>query len=157
MLPYSDRHWLNFFTAVGRPELMEDPRFSTYRARIGSIGDLYGYVGECTPERTTADWVAICEEQQIPCMPIADLDDLIEDEHLKAVGMFEKHTHPTEGETLLVRPPVNYSKTPSTIRTHAPRFGEHNAEVLREIGYHEIEIDRLSADGAVLQDMVLPH
>ncbi len=85
-------------------------------------------------------------------MPIADLDDLIEDEHLKAVGMFEKHTHPTEGETLLVRPPVNYSKTPSTIRTHAPRFGEHNAEVLREIGYDEGEIEKLSADGAVLQD-----
>jgi len=152
LLPYSDKHWLNFFAAVGRPELMEDPRFSTYRARIGSVGDLYGFVGECTPERTTAEWVAICEEQQIPCMPITDLDDLIEDEHLKAVGMFEKHIHPTEGETLLVRPPVKYSKTPSTIRTHAPHFGEHSAEVLREIGYDESEIEKLSADGAVLQD-----
>jgi len=85
-------------------------------------------------------------------MPIIDLDDLIEDEHLKAVGMFEKHNHPTEGETLLVRSPVNYSKTPSTIRTHAPRFGEHGAEVLREIGYDESEIEKLSADGAVLKD-----
>ncbi|NKB58049.1 MAG: CoA transferase [Alphaproteobacteria bacterium] len=155
MLPYSDKHWLNFFTAVGRPELMDDPRFSNYRARIGSVDDLYGFVGECTPERTTAEWVAVCEEQQIPCMPIADLDDLMEDEHLKAVGMFEKHQHPTEGETLLVRAPVNYAKTPNSIRTHAPRFGEHGPEVLREIGYDEGAIEELMSGGAVLRDSEL--
>ena len=152
MLPYSDKHWLNFFTAVGRPELMDDPRFSNYRARIGSVDDLYGFVGECTPERTTTEWVELCEEQQIPCMPIADLDDLLEDEHLNAVGMFEKHQHPTEGETLLVRSPVNYAKTPNSIRTHAPRFGEHGAEVLGELGYDEGSIAELMEGGAVLRD-----
>lgn len=152
ILPYSDKHWRKFFTAVGRPELMEDPRFSTYHARVSSVNELYGFVGETTPSRTTAEWVAICEEQEIPCMPIVDLDDLMEDEHLKAVGMFEKHTHPTEGETLLVRPPVNYAKTPSSIRTHAPRFGEHGAEVLSEIGYDEGAIEELMDGGAVLRD-----
>ncbi|MBL4721967.1 MAG: CoA transferase, partial [Alphaproteobacteria bacterium] len=100
ILPYSDKHWLNFFTAVGRPELMDDPRFCSYHARVHTINDLYGFVGEVTPTKTTAEWVALCEECQIPCMPIIDMDDLMEDEHLKAVGMFEKHTHPTEGETV---------------------------------------------------------
>ena len=152
MLPYSDKHWLNFFTSVGRPELMEDPRFSTYLARIGSVDDLYGFVGECTPDHTTAEWVEICDEQQIPCMPIIDLDDLLEDEHLNAVGMFEKHQHPTEGETLLVRAPVKYAKTPNSIRRHAPRFGEHGAEVLHELGYDEDSIDKLMKVGAVLTD-----
>jgi len=152
MLPYSDRHWLNFFTSVGRPELMEDPRFSTYRARIGSVDDLYGFVGECTPQRTTAEWVQLCEEQQIPCMPIVDLDDLLADEHLNAVGMFEKHHHPTEGETLLVRAPVNYARTPNRIRRHAPRFGEHGAELLGELGYDESEIAELMGSGAVQRD-----
>ncbi len=152
MLPYSDKHWLNFFTAVGRPELIDDARFSNYRARIGSVDDLYGFVGECTPERTTAAWVELCEAQQIPCMPIADLDDLLNDEHLNAVGMFEKHKHPTEGETLLVRAPVNYAKTPNSIRSHAPRFGEHGAEVLGELGYDEGSIAELMEVGAVLRD-----
>ncbi|MEM7254180.1 MAG: CoA transferase [Pseudomonadota bacterium] len=150
ILPYSDKHWSNFFTAVGRPELMEDPRFSTYRARIASVDDLYGFVGEVTPTKTTAEWVALCEEAEIPCMPIVDVEDLMDDEHLKAVGMFEKHMHPSEGETVLVRPPVKYTKSPAEIRTHAPAFGEHSAEILGEIGFGTDEVSTLLGTGAVL-------
>ena len=152
ILPYSDKHWLNFFTAVGRPELMDDPRFCSYHARVHTINDLYGFVGEVTPTKTTAEWVALCEECQIPCMPIIDMDDLMEDEHLKAVGMFEKHTHPTEGETVLIRPPVSYSKTPGGIHRHAPRFGENGPELLRELGYDDDAIEALSGEGALLSD-----
>ena len=152
ILPYSDRHWSNFFTAVGRPELMDDPRFSTYRARIESVDDLYGFVGEITPTRTTQQWVALCEEAEIPCMPIIDVEDLMEDEHLKAVGMFEKHHHPSEGETVLVRPPVKYAKSPAAIRIHAPSFGEHSAEILGELGYSEANITDLLSTKTVLAE-----
>jgi len=152
ILPYSDRHWLNFFTAVGRPELMEDPRFSSYRARIQSVDDLYGFVGEVTLTKTTAEWVAICDEGEIPCMPVTDVEDLMDDEHLQEVGMFERHQHPTEGETVLVRPPVLYEKSPASIRSHAPRYGEHSAEVLRELGYQEAEIEALIEAGALIPD-----
>jgi crotonobetainyl-CoA:carnitine CoA-transferase CaiB-like acyl-CoA transferase len=152
ILPYSDRHWQKFFTAVGRPELMEDPRFSTYLARVHTIDDLYGFIAEVTPTKTTAEWLELLDEAEIPSMPITDIDDLMEDEHLKAVGMFEKHTHPTEGETILVRPPVTYSKTPGGIHRHAPRFGENGPEMLRELGYDEAAIDDLMSAGAVLSD-----
>lgn len=150
ILPYSDRHWKNFFTGVGRPELMDDPRFSNYRARVGSVDDLYGFIASVTPEKTTQAWLDLCDEWQIPAMPIVDIDDLMDDEHLKAVGMFETHQHPTEGETVLVRSPVNFSKSPSSIRRHAPRYGEHGPEVLRELGYDEDTIAALTASGAVL-------
>jgi len=150
ILPYSDRHWRSFFTGVGRPELMDDARFSTYRARVGSVDDLYGFIASVTPQKTTKTWLDLCDEWQIPAMPIVDIDDLMADEHLKAVGMFETHQHPTEGETVLVRPPVNFSKSPSSIRRHAPRYGEHGPEVLRELGYDEGAIAALSASGALL-------
>ncbi len=156
ILPYSDRHWLKFFTAVGRPELMDDPRFCSYLARVHTIDDLYGFIAEVTPEKTTDEWLELCGEAEIPCMPIIDIEDLMEDEHLKAVGMFEKHTHPTEGETILVRPPVTYSKTPGGIRRHAPRFGENGPEMLRELGYDEAAIDALLTAGAVLSDPEAP-
>jgi crotonobetainyl-CoA:carnitine CoA-transferase CaiB-like acyl-CoA transferase len=152
ILPYSDKHWRNFFTAVGRLELMEDPRFATYRARIESVDDLYSFVASVTPEKTTATWVAICDEAQIPCMPVVDIEDLMEDEHLKAVGLFEKHHHPSEGETILVRPPVKFSKSPGSIRSHAPRFGEHGAEILRELGYDAATIAEMVASGALITD-----
>ena len=152
ILPYSDKQWRNFFTAVGRPELMDEPRFATYSARVHSVDDLYGFIASVTPEKTTAEWVKICEEAQIPSMPVVDIEDLMDDEHLQAVGMFEKHQHPTEGETVLVRPPVKFAKSPSSIHRHAPRFGEHGAEILRELGYDETTIAAMTVAGALITD-----
>jgi crotonobetainyl-CoA:carnitine CoA-transferase CaiB-like acyl-CoA transferase len=150
ILPYTDAQWSSFFTAVGRPELMAKPEFATYNARVQTVNELYGFVASVTPGRTTAEWVEICERGQIPCMPVIDIQALMDDEHLKAVGMFESHPHPTEGDTVLVRPPVTLSASPAAIRTHAPRFGEHSREVARELGYDEAAIGAMLASGALL-------
>jgi crotonobetainyl-CoA:carnitine CoA-transferase CaiB-like acyl-CoA transferase len=150
ILPYSDKQWRNFFTMVGCPELMDDPRYATYTARIQSIDDLYGFIASVTPKKTTAEWVVLCEQGHIPCMPVVDIEDLMEDEHLKAVGMFETHHHPSEGDTILVRSPVKFSKSPGAIRSHAPRFGEHGAEILRELGYDDATIAKIAASGALI-------
>jgi crotonobetainyl-CoA:carnitine CoA-transferase CaiB-like acyl-CoA transferase len=150
ILPYTDAQWSSFFTAVGRPELMAKPEFATYNARVQTVNELYGFVASVTPGRTTAEWVEICERGQIPCMPVIDIQALMDDEHLKAVGMFESHPHPTEGDTVLVRPPVALSASPAAIRTHAPRFGEHSREVARELGYDEAAIGAMLASGALL-------
>ena len=78
------------------------------------------------------------------------LDDLFEDEHLQAVGFFHRSTHPSEGATVLTGPTVQFSGTPASIHRHAPRYGEHGAEVLRELGYREDEIDNLKGSGGLL-------
>jgi crotonobetainyl-CoA:carnitine CoA-transferase CaiB-like acyl-CoA transferase len=150
ILPYTDAQWSSFFTAVGRPELMAKPEFATYGARVNTVNELYGFVASVTPGRTTAEWVEICERGQIPCMPVIDIQTLMDDEHLQAVGMFERHSHPTEGETVLVRPPVTLSASPAAIRTPAPRFGEHSRDVARELGYDEAAIGALLASGALI-------
>jgi crotonobetainyl-CoA:carnitine CoA-transferase CaiB-like acyl-CoA transferase len=150
ILPYTDAQWSSFFTAVGRPDLMAKPEFATYSARVNTVNELYGFVASVTPGRTTAEWVEICERGQIPCMPVIDIQTLMDDEHLQAVGMFESHPHPTEGDTVLVRPPVTLSASPATIRTPAPRFGEHSRDVARELGYDEAAIAALLASGALI-------
>ena len=152
MLPYTDAHWSRFFTAIGQPELMEDSRFATYHARVTYVDDLYGFVGEITPERTTEEWVALCEEINVPSMPLIDIDDLMDDPHLKEVGLFQPMDHPSEGSTVLVGPPVTFSKTPASIRTPAPRFGADGAEILREVGYDAEEIQALEDSGALIRD-----
>jgi crotonobetainyl-CoA:carnitine CoA-transferase CaiB-like acyl-CoA transferase len=150
MLPYDDRQVLKFLTAVGRPELMGDERFSSYAARAKNPEALYDLIHEVAPGKTTAEWIVLCEAEQIPCMPIVDIEELPQDEHLKAVGLFEPHTHPTEGATRLVRSPIGFSRSPASIRRHAPAFAEHSVEVLREIGFTESEIGALLSGGAVL-------
>jgi len=151
ILPYSDKQWRSFFTAVGRPELMDQPGFATYSARVHTVDELYGFVASVTPEKTTAEWVEICEQAEIPCMPVADIQSLMDDEHLKAVGMFVRHEHPSEGDTILVRPPVTFSESPADIRRHAPTFGEHGLEVARELGYDDAAIAGLVASGALIR------
>ena len=70
----------------------------------------------------------------IPAAPANPLEAVFKDPHLAAVGMFMQVEHPTEGRVTQLKPPVDYSATPSTIRRQAPRLGEHTEEVLREIG-----------------------
>jgi crotonobetainyl-CoA:carnitine CoA-transferase CaiB-like acyl-CoA transferase len=67
-------------------------------------------------------------------MPVLGLADLPDDEHMKAVGMFSRAEHPSEGAYKSIRPPVSFSSAPFSLRRHAPRLGEHTAEVLAEIG-----------------------
>lgn len=150
ILPYDDRQCLAFLQAVGRPELMQDPRFCSFSARAKHPDDFYGFIAEVTPLKTTAEWLAVCEAAEIPCMPIVDIEDLPHDEHLQAVRMFEPHRHPTEGDTVLVRSAMRFSRTPTSIRRQAPVYAQHSDELLRELGLASEAIASLVASGAVI-------
>lgn len=151
ILPYTDAHWREFFGLAGQPELIDDPRFSSHVSRTENTDDLYTFLGEVTPNKTIAEWMALCETAQIPSAPVSRLEDLLNDPHLKEVGLLEEHDHPTEGRTRLVGMPLSFSKSPGAIRTPAPHFGEHNRAVLGEAGFSKIEIDAMYADGSLLE------
>jgi len=143
ILPYSDRNWLDFYAFTGRSEFRDDPRFARLSQRVRHIRVLYAMVEEEAVKRTTAQWVAFCDRVSIPCMPVLGLEDLPADPHLEAVGLFGVAEHPSEGKYRSVRAPVNFSAAPFRIRRHAPRLGEHTAEVLTQAGLSESEIAQL--------------
>jgi len=135
LLPYTDQQWDLFFEAAGLGETFgKDLRFSDYRARGAHIRELYALVDEVTPSKTTAEWLALLKPLSIPVVKMNRLDDLPDDPHLDAVGLFERYAHPQAGDYIAMRPPVNYSATPANIRRHPPRLGEHTAEILAEAG-----------------------
>ena len=150
VLPYTDKQWASFFEIAGRPEMIDDPRFENHTTRNEHIADIYALVGEIVRGKTTAEWERLCHEAQIPVSAVLSLQEVFENEHAEAVGLFQKHHHPTEGDVVITKPPVKMSKSPPSIRRQAPRLGEHGEELLRELGYDAEELSRLQASGAMV-------
>jgi crotonobetainyl-CoA:carnitine CoA-transferase CaiB-like acyl-CoA transferase len=150
ILVYTDRQWESFFRIIGKPEQFRtDPRFRDAAARSRYYGEAYKLLAEVLATRTTAEWLGVLQEADIPAVPMHDLDALIDDPHLAAVGFFHAMDHPTEGRIRLVGIPSRWSRSRPAIKRHPPGLGEHTAEVLREIGFKPAAIRQLAADGAI--------
>lgn len=149
-LVYNDTQWQRFLRAIGRESLLqEDPRFATFADRSRNIDFVYGELGRIFEQRSTAEWMALLEEADIPMMPMHDLQSVLSDPHLVATDFFSTVEHPSEGTIRSMRMPMTWSdSTPEPMR-HAPRLGEHSIEVLQQAGFAAAEIDALIADGAV--------
>ena len=144
LLPYSTQNYFDIFTECGRPELVNDERFATVNSRVANINALYEIVHEFAAIKTTAEWMQFAEEKSIPCMPVNELRDLGDDPHFVAVGLFESAEHPSEGSYRVVKDPIRFDSDSSpTIRHHAPRVGQHTAELLTELGWSADDIAKL--------------
>lgn len=122
-MPYTGTHWRAFFTAVGRTEWAEDPALASDANRAAMIGVLYERLAACLLLETTSHWLNLLRRLDIPCAQVNSLDAMLEDEHLKAVGLFQTMRHPTEGEVVTARSPITFSGTPCTIGHLAPPLG----------------------------------
>jgi crotonobetainyl-CoA:carnitine CoA-transferase CaiB-like acyl-CoA transferase len=145
ILPYTDRHWRDFFVIAGRPELADDPRLADAQTRSRHVAELYALIAECVRDGSTASWLEKLKSADIPSGPVNPLGGLPADEHLAAVEMFPRIDHPTEGAIRIVRPPVRFGEADCALRRPAPRLGEHSREILREAGFADDKIADLLA------------
>jgi crotonobetainyl-CoA:carnitine CoA-transferase CaiB-like acyl-CoA transferase len=148
-LIYTDRHWKIFLEAVGKGDLLTDPRFADIRNRTAHIDELYQLVSEVLEQRTTREWREILPEKEIPIFPMHTLESLLEDEHLAATGFFTEMEHPIVGRIRETAVPSEWSGTVPASRRPVPALGEHTVDVLREAGLGEQQIERLIADKVV--------
>jgi crotonobetainyl-CoA:carnitine CoA-transferase CaiB-like acyl-CoA transferase len=102
ILPYTDRHWRDFFRIAGRPELADDPRLADAQTRSRHVAELYALIAECVRDGSTASWLEKLKSADIPSGPVNPLGGLPADEHLAAVKMFPQTDHPTEGSIRIV-------------------------------------------------------
>ena len=150
VMPYINKHWASFFAMIGQPDLIDDPRFKDMASRTENIGEVYQILSDALEEKTTAEWLPLLEDADIPVMPMHTMETVLEDEHLKATGFFRMVDHPTEGRLRTMAVPVSWSKTPPEPERQAPRLGEHSAEILREAGYGDDRIQALVAKGVTV-------
>jgi len=131
ILPYTNAQWARFFSAVGREDMLDHPWVTNMDERSRNIGAIYDMVAQLAVDRTTAEWIKLTDDADIPAMPVRQLRDLPNDPHLAATGFFQQIEHPSEGKIWTTRPSVKYSRTPAQAnRAPAPLQGEHDSEIL---------------------------
>ena len=123
------RFWELLCHAVGRPELLEDPRFSDFAARDANRDDLLLILGEAFAARTSAEWLEILGDAGIPSSAIHDVSDALVDPQVIARGGVVEHDHPRFGPVRSVATPLRVGDEEKPVR-RAPFRGEHTEEVL---------------------------
>jgi crotonobetainyl-CoA:carnitine CoA-transferase CaiB-like acyl-CoA transferase len=157
VLVYNDKQWQSLFAAIGRTEeFRADPRLSDHATRAQHYPYVYGVLAEILKTRSTAAWLSLLQANDIPCTPLNDLDALIDDPHLQAVGCFTRTDHPSEGPITLTTPVGTWSRNGPGVDRLPPRLGEHSVEVLREAGFDLDEIARLAAQHVILDGQSSP-
>ncbi|MFD5121947.1 CaiB/BaiF CoA transferase family protein [Streptomyces sp. NPDC058385] len=146
---YIDKHWQRFFEVTGHPEMAQDPRFADIHGRTENIGLLYEYLGRVFETKTTAEWMALMTEADIPIIEMNTPESLLDDPHMKKIGFFGEQEHPSEGMLRTLGIPQQWSESSPELRYPAPRLGEHSVQLLAEYGFSESEIDGLLSSGAV--------
>ncbi|MCY1232861.1 Acetyl-CoA:oxalate CoA-transferase [compost metagenome] len=117
LLPYTSAQWLRFFDLSGHAGLARDPRYATPAARSANIDALYATLAEIVAQRTTAEWLALLRDADIPHSELPHFDSLVDDPHLRATGMMFEYDHPSEGRLRGVGIPTRFSRTPGNIRS----------------------------------------
>jgi formyl-CoA transferase len=149
MLPYSGENWCTFFETVGHPECIEEFAVRDPIKRAANIDAIYARMKQIALERTTAEWEALLLKIDVPHASFAKMTEVGEQPHLKAVGLFQRLEHPTEGTIQQARPPARFSESPAGIHRLPPRLGQHTREILAEVGYSDSDIDALLGAKAI--------
>ncbi|MSP97993.1 MAG: CoA transferase [Betaproteobacteria bacterium] len=152
----ADKQWTAFCKAVGREDLLSDPRFETPALRDQHVNDRLSAMQEVLQHRGTSEWVEILEAAAVPCAPVLKRKEIINHPQVKASGSLIEYDHPVAGRLRQARPAARFSGTPPEIRRGAPALGEHTTEVLAQIGYSETDVARLVEAGVVANPATTP-
>ncbi|MDB5904306.1 MAG: CoA transferase [Betaproteobacteria bacterium] len=137
------------FRSIGRPDLVDNPRYLTNEDRVKNAAELDAIIGPFIAEKTQAENVAFFEEAEVTIGPIYDISQIVEDPHFIERELVADYPDADMDTFPMHHVVPRLSGTPGTIRTPAPRLGEHNRELLEEIGVDAAGYEALVEAGAV--------
>lgn len=146
----SDRIFTKLTNALGRTDLLEDPRFARAKARLENRGALMEGLGEAFAQHAWADLEPLLRNAGVPAGEYRDVEQSLKSKEAMARGLVSRVPDPVLGWSPHVRLPIRMSKGQSAIPTPAPRRGEHTRDVLEGmLGWSSERVDQLLAKGAV--------
>jgi len=145
----NDRLFRRTCDLLGHPEWAALPQYADNASRVKNQRALAALIESITSTGTCADWLAAFDEAGIPCGPINDYANVLNDPQVRARDMVLEIEHPTLGAQRTLGSPIKMSATPANAARRAPLLGEHTDEILEETGFSSEEIAALRRDGVV--------
>jgi crotonobetainyl-CoA:carnitine CoA-transferase CaiB-like acyl-CoA transferase len=146
----TDAQWQSLLRAMGRENLLSEPRFATMAKRQENFAAVDALVEEWTRGRSVGEVIAELTQARVPCAPILTLDKVVTDPHLQAREMIQEMEHPVAGRIKLPGSVLKLSETPATLRSPAPSLGEHNREIYCGwLGLSSEKLNQLKEEGII--------
>ena len=141
--------WERFCHAIGHPELKDDPKFATNPDRVAHRAEMIDLLNGIFATNTVAHWVKVIDDAGVPVGPINKTSDVVADAQVKARDMFLPIDHPNVPDLRVPNSPIKLQGTPARLRRPPPLLGQHNDEVLAELGYAAADIAVLKNAGVI--------
>ncbi len=133
VVPYTPESWPIVFEVIEDSDFLNQPGLQTIKEQFFNQHKLYQRLSELTPTRTSAEWCQRFEAARIPCMPVRDVADILDDPHLADTDFFIQHDHPSEGSWNAMAHPTKYSGFDIATHRPPPTIGEHSDEIRAEL------------------------
>ncbi len=143
--------WRRLCEVIERADLVDDARFRDNNLRTENHADLNEVLREVFKTRTSETWLQRLDTAEIPCGPIQDIRQVVEDPQVAAREMIVRLLHPVAGPLRMAGSPLKLSETPPEITRHAPALGEHTDEVLQSLlDASRTDLDRWRSSDVIL-------
>lgn len=139
----SDQYWPPFCRSLGIEHLEKEPMFATNISRVANREAVEGLIQSILEHKTTAEWLEIFKEKDCLGGPVYNFEQVFKDPQITANEMLVSVDHPVCGKVDMVGIPIKLSRTPGKIKGPPPTLGQHNEEVLKELGYSAQEISEM--------------
>lgn len=145
-----DKHWQQLTAVMGQPELGRDERFLTMKDRVSRMNEVDRLVEAWTAQQDREPLFEQLIANRVPCAPVRELPEVMQDRHLHERGMLLEYDHPTFGPIVVCRSPIQFVGRPPPPYEPPPAYGEHNEAVYGErLGLDAAELDKLRAESVI--------
>ena len=142
-----EAHWRALARAMALPQLADDPRYATLKQRVAAMDDVDAIVSDWTRQRTKQEVFELLVARHVPCAPVRDLTEVMNDPNMHARGSLQWQDHPELGRIVVQHTPLRYAGVPLTKLKPSHRLGADTAAVLRErLGWDDARIESVMAD-----------